>query len=134
MASYFHAGSGLVNGCIVPERVPDPKDTSASSPPQARRRLGGARRAATDRVSLKRGDQEIIGWTLNVSRGGARIVVEDRVEQAEQFTAVFADDDSAPRPVRVAWIQEEAGGQIVGLQFLDAEGTIPPQDPPDRDP
>jgi hypothetical protein len=68
---------------------------------------------------------------LNLSRGGLRIVVEDPIELNTEYAAVLGEDEQTPRPVRVAWIQEEAGGQIAGLQFLDVEGTIPPQDPPD---
>jgi hypothetical protein len=82
---------------------------------------------------MKRGEQEYIGWTLNLSRGGVRIVVEDPIELNTEYTVVLGEDEQEPRPVRVAWIQDEAGGQIAGLQFLDVEGTIPPQDPPDRD-
>jgi hypothetical protein len=29
-------------------------------------------------------------------------------------------------PIRIVWVHNEAGGQIVGVQFLDAVGTIPP--------
>jgi c-di-GMP-binding flagellar brake protein YcgR len=85
---------------------------------------------------MKRGEQEYIGWTLNLSRGGLRIVVEDPIELNTEYTVVFGQDEkneNEARPVRVAWIQDEAGGQIAGLQFLDVEGTIPPQDPPERD-
>ena len=81
---------------------------------------------------MKRGEQEYIGWTLNLSRGGLRIVVEDPIELNTEYTVVLGEDEQDPRPVRVAWIQDEAGGQIAGLQFLDVDGTIPPQDPPDR--
>jgi len=109
---------------------PDPDD-----PPQAqvRRRAGGSRRPGSDRITLTRGEQESIGWTLNLSRGGVRIVVEDPIELFAEYTVIFGAGDSNPRPVRVAWIQDEAGGQIVGLQYLDVQGTIPPQDPPDAD-
>lgn len=82
---------------------------------------------------MTRGDREFIGWALNLSRGGVRIVVEDPIEANAEYTVVLGEDESHPRPCRVAWLQEEAGGQIAGLQFLDAEGTVPPFDPPDRD-
>jgi hypothetical protein len=82
---------------------------------------------------MRRGEQEYIGWTLNLSRGGLRIVVEDPIELNTEYTVVLGEDEQVARPVRVAWIQDEAGGQIAGLQFLDVEGTIPPQDPPERD-
>lgn len=82
---------------------------------------------------MKRGEAECIGWALNLSRGGVRIVVEDPIELNAEYTVVLGDDEQNPRPARVAWIQDEAGGQIAGLQFLDVQGTIPPLDPPDRD-
>ncbi len=82
---------------------------------------------------MQRGEQEYIGWTLNQSRGGLRIVLEDTIELNAEYTVILGDDEEHPRPARVAWIQDEAGGQIAGLQLLDVEGTIPPQDPPDRD-
>ena len=31
-----------------------------------------------------------------------------------------------PRQVRIVWAQDEADGQIVGVQFLDTDGSIPP--------
>lgn len=31
-----------------------------------------------------------------------------------------------PRSIRVVWVREVPGGQIVGIQYLDAVGTIPP--------
>jgi hypothetical protein len=30
------------------------------------------------------------------------------------------------REVRIIWAQDEADGQIVGVQFLDVEGSVPP--------
>jgi len=34
--------------------------------------------------------------------------------------------DAEPRDVRIIWIQDEADGQIVGVQFLDTDGSVPP--------
>ncbi len=113
-------------------RTPVPKNDAFAQAPK-RRHGGGCRRPATDRVSLLRNDHEFIGWTLNVSRGGVRIVLEDSIESDVEYMVVFGANAANPRPVRVAWIQEEAGGQIAGLQFLDSEGTIPPPDIPEQD-
>ena len=126
---FFNSRYGpiLINRKVVAARASDPPDNA-----QARRR-GGSRRPASDRVRMKRGDQEFIGWSLNRSRGGVRIVLEDSIELHAEYSVVFGDDEANPRPCRVAWIQEEAGGQIAGLQFLDVVGTVPPFDPPDRD-
>lgn len=33
---------------------------------------------------------------------------------------------SQPRPIRVVWVREVPGGQILGIQYLDTVGTIPP--------
>lgn len=62
---------------------------------------------------------------LNISRGGTRVVVEEPVQLHAEYTMV-TDGEPAPRLVRVVWVREEGGGQIVGLQFLDSDGTVPP--------
>jgi len=80
---------------------------------------------------MTRSQQDFIGWALNLSRGGLRIVVEDPIELNADYSVVIGDDEHHPRPCRVAWIREVAGGQIAGLQFLDVQGTIPPLDPPE---
>ena len=109
----------------------------AGEPPSAdptvgphRRYTGGSRRPACDRVVLVREGREQLGWALNVSRGGVRVVLEDPVEVNLEYSLAIGENASVLRPVRVAWVQAEAGGQIAGLQFLDAEGTIPPFDLP----
>jgi len=66
-----------------------------------------------------------------VSRGGARVVVEDTVQSGEDCLVRIGGPEAESRPIRVVWVREAAGGQIVGLQFLDADGTIPPMDAPD---
>lgn len=75
---------------------------------------------------------ETIGWTLNVSRGGVRVVVEDPVEQGAIYDVVIGDDTRSRR-ARVVWIQVQADGEIVGLQFLGAEGSVPPPPPTSDD-
>ena len=102
-------------------------------PPPKRRHGGGSRHAASDRITLTRGSHQHMGWTLNLSRGGVRIVLEDSIEANTEYTLVLGEDSAHPRPVRVVWIQEALGGQIAGLQFLDSDGTIPPPDLPDPD-
>lgn len=119
-----------------------------------RRALGGARQAASDQVTLRQADRLLTGWTLNVSRGGARLIVEEPVVTGQTWELLTpvpetdsdpaasqnplstdAPDGAAPaattsRPIRIVWVRDEAGGQIVGVQFLDAVGTIPPFDEP----
>jgi hypothetical protein len=66
----------------------------------------------------------IDGWTLNLSRGGARVVVEQAIEVGREYEVQIGAD--APfRPGRVGWVRDEADGQIVGLQFLDAAASAP---------
>jgi hypothetical protein len=80
-----------------------------------RRGSGGARKEVTDRVCLRKGAAELSGWALNASRGGIRLIVEDKVE--------------------LGWVQEEADGMIVGIEYIDqkldgsdtpATGSEPP--------
>jgi len=73
---------------------------------RARRLVGGARREASERVVIRGKDFETQGWTLNVSRGGS--------------------DNDAARAASVVWVKDAADGQIVGLQYMDSEGSFPP--------
>jgi hypothetical protein len=83
--------------------------------------------AASEQVALRNPSGSITGWTLNVSRGGARLIVEEPVIVGQTWD-MLAGETETPRPVRVVWIHNEAGGQIVGVQYLDTVGTIPPYD------
>lgn len=56
-------------------------------------------------------------------------MLEEAVELGAQYT-VELGAGSEPREVRIIWAQDEADGQIVGVQFLDADGSVPP--PPVR--
>ncbi len=110
-------------------KPPIPPSTPNLPVPQ-RRAAGGPRHASSSRIRLSDGALEIEGWTLNVSRGGSRIIVEDPVERDANYLMV-TDEETAPRSVRVVWVREESGGQIVGLQYLDCDGSIPPAEEPD---
>ena len=107
---------------MVSRRSPPPTDVHAQ-----RRATGGARREATDRVTLRTLDFEAHGWTLNVSRGGMRVIVEEPVRSGVEYELVVGDAEQSARKVVVVWVQDESDGQIVGVKFLDAEGSIPPQ-------
>jgi hypothetical protein len=87
-----------------------------------RRGTGGARHEATERVFLRREGYEAEGWTLNVSRGGVRVVVEAPVSAGVDYLVAIGDADA--RRARAVWVREEADGRIVGLQFLDVEGPV----------
>lgn len=95
-----------------------------------RRHGGGARREASERVLVRAGAFETHGWTLNVSRGGVRAIVEDPLSQGVEYQLIVGDEESAvARRTTVAWLQDEADGQIVGLKYLDVEdGSEPPKD------
>jgi PilZ domain len=97
-------------------------------------RRGGARREVTERIRLKAEDAKILeGWALNVSRGGLRVILEEKVTLGQAFEITIGSDDVLTRPGRVVWVQEEPDGVIVGLEFTVASGThksVPPP-PPD---
>jgi len=95
-----------------------------------RRHAGGARREASERVLLRAGTFETHGWTLNVSRGGVRAIVEDALTEGVEYLIVVGDEEAVkPRRASVVWLQDESDGQIVGLKYLDGEdGSTPPKD------
>jgi hypothetical protein len=101
----------------------------SSKPPEdglhgTRRQTGGARREASERVLLKStSGSELTGWTLNLSRGGVRIVIEDPVSVGDEFAVYFGEDEEPRHRGRVVWVQQEADGQITGIQFLREDGT-----------
>jgi hypothetical protein len=93
-----------------------------------RRGSGGARKEVTDRVVLRDGDAEFPGWALNESRGGIRIILEDRVELGHQYDVKMGHDGgSKKRRGRVVWVQEENDGMVVGLEFVS---ELPPSNAP----
>ena len=98
------------------------------SPTRQRRSGGGSRHEASERVVIRTDGFETIGWTLNVSRGGVRVVVEEPVDEGAVYDIVIGDQEPSRR-ARVVWIQVQADGEIVGLQFLGVEGSVPPPPP-----
>lgn len=110
---------------------PDPCDVHAT-----RRSSGGARRDLSDRVSLRGPDGELAGWTLNISRGGIRVLLEDRIELGQEFDVMLGSEgeSATPRRGRIVWIQEESDGTICGVEFLDQAGSTDDDDEPPRSP
>jgi hypothetical protein len=100
--------------------------SSGNTPHSQRRQAGGARREASERVQIRAPGFESSGWTLNVSRGGLRAVFEDALDPEREYEVCVGDE--AARKARVAWSRAEADGQIVGLRFLDVDGSVPPED------
>lgn len=99
-------------------------------------RRGGARREVTERVSLKAEDGRALeGWALNVSRGGVRAILEDKVVLGQKFEITLGDSELS-RTGRVVWVQEEPDGVIVGFEFSGLSGThksAPPDPPADEE-
>jgi len=96
-------------------------------------RRGGARREVTERVTLKTEDGKVLdGWALNVSRGGLRAILEDKVFLGQKFEIELGTDESLKRTGRIVWVQEEPDGVIVGIEFTGMSGTqqsVPPPPP-----
>lgn len=115
----------MVLKSVVKNRPPSVSSTPPSCP--QRRIAGGARREATERVCLKTPGFETNGWTLNISRGGLRAIVEDRLTMGIDYE-ILVGDAATPRRAALVWSQEQADGQIVGLKYLDVEGSLPPPD------
>jgi hypothetical protein len=102
---------------------------SSETPHNQRRQGGGARIELSERVTVRingASDQATEGWTLNVSRGGLRAVVEQALDPALEYEVAVGGGPA--RRACIAWSKGEADGQIVGLRFLDVEGSVPPED------
>jgi hypothetical protein len=94
-------------------------------------RRGGARREVTERVTLKTEEGGTLeGWALNVSRGGLRAILEEKVELGQKFDVSIGSDEVIQRVGRVVWVQEEPDGVIVGLEFTSLSGTHKSAPPP----
>jgi hypothetical protein len=79
----------------------------------------------SERVVIRSAEGEASGWTLNVSRGGLRAVFEQPVNPTLEYQVEVGD--APPRRACIAWAKGEADGQIVGLRFLDIDGSMPPE-------
>jgi hypothetical protein len=94
-------------------------------------RRGGARREVTERVTLRAEDGKVHeGWALNVSRGGLRAILEEKVDLGAKFAIVLGDEKTLERDGRIVWVQEEPDGVIVGLEFTNLSGTHKSAPPP----
>lgn len=102
-------------------------------------RRGGVRREVTERVTLRADDGRALeGWALNVSRGGVRAILEEKVALGEKFEVGLGSDEALVRPGRIAWVQEEPDGVIVGIEFTGMSGlhrsVAPAPDPTKPEP
>jgi hypothetical protein len=83
-------------------------------------RRGGARHDVTARVTLKGKTGPVLeGWALNISRGGIRVILEDKVDLAAEFEVTLTTEGEVGNPVpgRVVWVQEEPDGVVAGIEF-----------------
>ena len=98
-------------------------------------RRGGARHEVSARVMLKpvAGGKGATheGWALNVSRGGVRVILEDKVELGAEFEVTIGNEASQqPYVGRIVWVQEEPDGVIAGIEFRGVSGmhdSVPPK-------
>jgi hypothetical protein len=94
-------------------------------------RRGGTRREVTERVNLKGEDGKAYeGWALNVSRGGLRAILEEKVVLGQKFEITIGSENELTRSGRIVWVQEEPDGVIVGLEFTGSSGTQKSAPPP----
>jgi len=82
------------------------------------------RSPVSESVVFRAGDRKIDGWTLNISQGGLRAIVNDGMQVGEEFE--FLMGEAEPRAVRIVWVRAEKDGAIVGVSFLDNDGSVPP--------
>jgi hypothetical protein len=69
------------------------------------------------------GGRVLEGWALNVSRGGVRVILEEKVEPGTTFQVWLTGGvDPPPKPAaphmgRVVWVQEEPDGVVAGIEY-----------------
>ena len=116
------------------------KNRRSLTPPQgvptgevhATRRCG-ARLEVSARVSLRGAAGQVLeGWALNVSRGGVRVILEEKVEPGAHFEvtltgtgALDSPTPAAPQTGRVIWVQEEPDGVVAGIEFRPEADKAP---------
>jgi len=90
------------------------------------------RREVSERVTLTDDTGVSEGWTLNMSRGGVRVIVEQEVMLGAELNVTVGAplaDDAALVPLtrrgRVVWFQEEADGFILGIAFIGRLSIAP---------
>ncbi len=76
-------------------------------------------------------NEPLLGWALNISRGGVRAILEGKVSLGEDFDVTVGEESKLKRKGRIVWLQEEPDGLIVGVEFLATGQSLLP--PPPRD-
>jgi len=95
-------------------------------------RRGGARHEVSARVSLRplsvsAPSKVLEGWALNISRGGVRVILEEKIEPGTHYEVSLigrppGTDPPSPQVGRVVWIQEEPDGVVAGIEFRSEDG------------
>ena len=106
---------------LTPSPTPSPGALAESV--HATRR-GDARHEVGSRVTLRSGAGTLLeGWALNVSRGGVRVILEEKVELGSEFEITLktgaeeSTDAVEARFGRIVWLQEEPDGVVAGIEF-----------------
>ena len=95
-------------------------------------RRNDVRREMSERIQLRRwsasatavGAGKLLdGWALNVSRGGIRCILEEKVELGDEFELTIGEGSNAPltRRGRIVWLRKK-DGVIVGIEFRSLSG------------
>lgn len=100
----------------VTRREPAPGETSDRASDTAPEGASAASAGASD--------GSFDGWALNVSRGGVRCILEEKVALGAEYDVTIGVEGDSPltRRGRIVWVQEEADGSIVGIEFLSLSG------------
>ncbi len=103
--------------------TPSAGASSAAKGTHAMRR-GTTRKEVTERVTLKSSDGRVLeGWALNASRGGVRVILEEKVDLGHEFEVLLGDVQTATsRRGRIVWLQDEPDGVIVGVEYTGLSG------------
>jgi hypothetical protein len=98
---------------LTPETGETAKDVHAT-------RRSDARHELTARVTLTPKDGlPLEGWALNASRGGVRVILEEKVVLGAEFEVVLSEGSATdpPQRGRVVWVQEEPDGVVAGIEY-----------------
>jgi hypothetical protein len=112
---------------IIHDAVKDQPGLVLTPPPEsdgdgvASRRLG-ARHGVSMRVRLKSASGATLdGWALNVSRGGVRVILAEKVTIGSVYQVALSTgaDPVAACSGRVVWVQEEPDGVVCGIELVE---------------
>ena len=90
-------------------------------------RRGESRVESSERIVVRRGERLVDAWTLNVSSGGLRLLLEEKVSLGDILEV--RQNADIWRAAQVVWIQEEPDGAVVGVEYTDSarRSSLPPR-------